>query len=410
MVVNKRKLMGIFSVMLMLLFVINAEASTQFEKRMKLLKKLDMLDALDFQDSIQRANKCTKNRNFYCAEKNINKAKKYLKTNADRKELSYARLDLKDERALVREKEEMDSRLRRQRRRMREQEREEQREVQREEERAEERRRDNQPAQTSGWASGILSGLNQIQEENYGGKSAHEMINDSMRDSRNTANRIQREREERQRRARQKYERQKEINNRRQAQLSLEKEDRARKTRQRQERLKRERQRERKAQRLKERRLLAQQEVKQREGKRQKKINEARKREYARAEEKQRKKKACTGRFESTGPAPKGECGYVYSDYNKVIRLDESASTLIFSTASSEASAKSNLKYAIKDNLEKQCKSSGYDFTVKRGNFEHYGYDWKATACREKGTGLGKGYVCKGSGSAICGKYIGRGK
>lgn len=135
------------------------------------------------------------------------------------------------------------------------------------------------------------------------------------------------------------------------------------------------------------------------------------KKESSRSKEAQastkKEKKPCRGKFESLGVAPKGKCGYVYSDYDKVIRLGEEASIRIL-LSSSEESAKKSLSFSIRDNLKKQCESSGYSFLVKRDTFEHYAHEWKATECRKVKKGFDSGYVCKGSGSAICGKRVGR--
>jgi hypothetical protein len=124
---------------------------------------------------------------------------------------------------------------------------------------------------------------------------------------------------------------------------------------------------------------------------------------------KQNKEKSpCTGKFESLGVAPKGQCGYVYSDYTRNVRLDyDDVETVL--QGSSENSAKADLKASLRNAAEKECKASNYSFFVHENTFKHYEFDWQVTSCKDNGTkGVGKGYKCKGTASFSCGHYVGR--
>jgi len=108
-----------------LTLTIPVEANTKLQNRMKLLEKLDMLDAIDFQDAINAANNCTSRRNFDCSRDKISRAKKLASTKAQKQNLSYAQLALKEEIDFVREEEELERQRIAEERRIREEERRE---------------------------------------------------------------------------------------------------------------------------------------------------------------------------------------------------------------------------------------------------------------------------------------------
>lgn len=123
---------------------------------------------------------------------------------------------------------------------------------------------------------------------------------------------------------------------------------------------------------------------------------------------KKKAKKPCTGKFESVGTAPKGKCGYVYSDYTRNVRLDYNDYKLIL-LSNTEASAQNDLKYALRDAAVKKCKASGYEHIVHENSFAHNKFDWQSSSCKDNGKkGVFKGYRCKGSASFICTRYEGR--
>lgn len=98
--------------MAIILFSLGVEAASQAENRMNLLNKLDMLDALEFQEAIDSANKCIANRNFYCAEQNINKAKKLAASKNQFKEISYSNDNLYTEQNQLRKEQRLAEQLR----------------------------------------------------------------------------------------------------------------------------------------------------------------------------------------------------------------------------------------------------------------------------------------------------------
>lgn len=274
-----KKLFSVLSILVILLAV-NAEALSEYDENIRLLKQLDMLDTLDFQESIDKANKCTEKRNFDCTRKNLKKAKKFVKTGADREEITYAKKNLKAEIAYVEEEAKMERELRRERRRMREVEEEAEMAAEREEE----IRRENQPAQKSAWAVAAMDALDKAGDDLLRQqRETHARTEAALRQHYADKRRREQKQAERQQEARRNYERKKSENDSRRAQLLQQKEDRASATRQKRDRAQRQRQREREAQRIRERQVLAQSEASRKERDRQNRINKERKREQASA-------------------------------------------------------------------------------------------------------------------------------
>ena len=246
MMIKKSILLCALSVFFMLPTV-SVEASAESENRMKLLRKLDMLDSLDFREFIDSANECTAQRRFKCSKRNIREAEELVRTRAEKKELSYARLNLGEEIEQVQleekaaerkriariEREEERAAERRRRKRI-------EREEEREREREEERRRDSQPAQENVLA-GVMDSLNNISNSM---PSASETFRQANIDARDAQRRIERDRE-RKAEARREDER-----HQRRAQARREDESR--------EQAQLERQRKEQAQRVRKRRELAQ--------------------------------------------------------------------------------------------------------------------------------------------------------
>ncbi|MCE1226337.1 MAG: hypothetical protein LWW87_07610 [Geobacteraceae bacterium] len=129
-----------------LLFLTTADAladlpnGQQPDEMRTMIDKLDRLDKLDFDASLEKAYSCIRARNFDCVEKQLAKAKKYMHGNSDKQQLLLAKNSLQQEREqVIREREEEERRVREaeERRRREEQKRREEEERER---RAEERR------------------------------------------------------------------------------------------------------------------------------------------------------------------------------------------------------------------------------------------------------------------------------
>lgn len=105
-------------------------------ERLNQLDLLDKLDQLDFQEAIDSANRCTRQRNFSCTTQNINKAQEFVHSPDQEETLSYAKQLYTDELEEVEYERELEREARRQERLA------EQRERELEEQMEEDRRRE----------------------------------------------------------------------------------------------------------------------------------------------------------------------------------------------------------------------------------------------------------------------------
>ena len=234
----------------------------------------------------------------------------------------------------------------------------------------------NRTPQTSAWASGIMSGLKKVQQENFANRSGHDMINDSVRDTQRQVAKIQRQRAQEKKEQERELRKQRERYALRESQLKKENAYKVRQLKEKRERL-------------------------QRDLARQKELQRKKQQEVQRKQVIQREN--CTGRFESIGKAPKGQCGYVYTDYTRNVHIDYDDYNAPLLN-SHEKGAKDTLKGQLRRAAEKICKAEEYDFIVNEYTFEHRQFDWKTKECKDKklmgGTKL---YKCKGSASFLCG-------
>lgn len=174
---------------IIVLFSAGGSAATDAQKKMELLKKLDQLDALEFSDSLNRANSCISKRDFSCAESHLKKASRLAKTSQQRSHLSSTQSNLDRERSRVgQEKRDRE----RERRRLAEQERRWEEEQERLREMEREQQRSSKP---DAWGAviGGLESLNRDLEAKYG------TVDEQFRRSHEKAREVQQEAVRRQR-------------------------------------------------------------------------------------------------------------------------------------------------------------------------------------------------------------------
>lgn len=77
-------------------------AATQ-EEMIKRMEMLDKMDRMDLMEGLDKANACTRKRNFSCTEKELNQVRSLIKNSTDKKLYDLAQQNMTDEKAIIAE-------------------------------------------------------------------------------------------------------------------------------------------------------------------------------------------------------------------------------------------------------------------------------------------------------------------
>lgn len=142
------------------------QASGKATDLLEMADQLDQIDKKDFQESIDRANACTRARNFSCSESELAKSAKAANSGQDKKTLAAARQNIANEKARIAEEERQRAEEERrvaaaEERQRREEEAKEERRQERERQAREEEDRQSAQAANNSANAQILNGINE---------------------------------------------------------------------------------------------------------------------------------------------------------------------------------------------------------------------------------------------------------
>ncbi len=177
----------------LLFFSLMSQGNSKLDRRMELLDKLDMLDALEFQELIESAATCTNEREFHCAEENIEKAKQ-LAVNVDQKDRlgivnenlytekeqvkAEKRLEAKRRRIEREDRENEQFRIREERRLAKKRRKDKKKREREREEREYERTRYKQP-EVNSWAVGAMAALDNMSKNTQSIEESNRKLNNT---------------------------------------------------------------------------------------------------------------------------------------------------------------------------------------------------------------------------------------